>query len=291
MKIGMVGAGALGLLYSAKLMDTADVTLFARRSKQVDVLKREGIRLDEATFNVNVACSSDVSLLAQMDFLIMTVKAYQLESLLPILKQLPINLPVLFLQNGKAHFPMLLKLPLNIIFVGTSEHGALRQGENHVFHKGEGKTNFARWRGKSDKIETFLNGGSTFPFTYVENYQEMIDKKWLVNLIVNPLTAVLDVRNGELISNPIYFAFVQDLIEEVSPLLMVKDPLGIIQAICSQTAENYSSMAIDVKLKRETELDAILLPLLEMGAKKKVELPKFSKLYHALHYLKGENGC
>ena len=87
--------------------------------------------------------------------------------------------------------------------------------------------------------------------------------KLLVNAVINPLTALLGVRNGELPSHPQGAALMLALHRET---ISVLQRVGMraegtewerLLGICSRTALNRSSMLADIEAGRRSEIDSI----------------------------------
>ncbi|EAC6252170.1 2-dehydropantoate 2-reductase, partial [Listeria monocytogenes] len=47
LKVGIIGAGAMGLLYAANFANTSELTLFTRRKEQSDLLNQKGLSLKD----------------------------------------------------------------------------------------------------------------------------------------------------------------------------------------------------------------------------------------------------
>ncbi|MBL5803871.1 ketopantoate reductase family protein [Heyndrickxia sporothermodurans] len=110
----------------------------------------------------------------------------------------------------------------------------------------------------------------------------MLLKKLLVNAIINPLTAILKVKNGELIKNTFFMQIFHDLYNEIIqlfPELDSKIVLNEIIRICRNTENNESSMLKDITLQRKTEIDAIVGYILELAKEKNVQLPLTNMVY------------
>ena len=52
-----------------------------------------------------------------------------------------------------------------------------------------------------------------------EDYENMLLKKLVVNAVINPLTAILGIKNGELIENKHYFELVKMIFSEIEQCL------------------------------------------------------------------------
>lgn len=278
MKIGIIGAGSIGLLFGAYLGKNFDVTIFPRRKEQAYQLNNKGITIqNKLEYHTYVHASIDKNELNRQDLLIITVKQYQLKSILKELKNLHNQIPLLFLQNGMLHLAQINELNSDHIYVGTIEHGALKVSDTSVQHNGVGKTNIAVFRGKAKKIEQVLTSNiKDFDFELFPDYEKMLLKKLLINMMINPLTAILKVRNGQLIENIYYNQIFLQLFDEVMLLFpkehkekLLKDLL----IICNNTKNNESSMLRDIQLGRRTEIDAIAGYLVNVANKKGVNMP------------------
>ena len=114
-------------------------------------------------------------------------------------------------------------------------------------------------------------------------------RKFAINCVINPLTAVLKCRNGELVSNEAYASKLQALCDECQPAL---ESLGFwpeceslfeaASTVCVSTAGNQSSMLQDVMAGRETEMRYLGGELLTLVAKDGIGLPKMAELNQKL---------
>lgn len=291
MKIAIVGGGAIGLLFSSYLKAHHEVILYVRNPLQKEKIENEGITLihKERSMQVPVIVKlvSEWGI-GQEDLSIICVKQYQLPSLLEN-NVLPINHPYLFLQNGMGHLKWINKHGLRHVLVGSVEHGALRMNINSVQHTGEGLTKIAFYKGQNiehvNQLITPLQG--SFPFYVESNYEEMLQKKLVVNAIINPLTALLKVNNGVLLANPYYFEVLKNLFSEIKGILKLdKEEIyfeNVVQ-VCRKTSENRSSMLKDLEEGRQTEIDAILGYLIEEANKSQMDTPLVNTLFQ---FIKG----
>ena len=284
MKIGIIGGGGIGLLFAARLSDDHSVTLYTRTENQAAALMSEGLELiDNEGSSIKRGITSrgiERGLLGEEDLIIVAVKQYQLPQLLESLKGLEV--PFLFLQNGYGHIAYLKEFLSHHIYIGVVEHGALKHGPNTVEHTGIGITRVAAYRGTLDILTQLDMDSDSFGFIKGCNYREILIEKLVVNCVINPLTAVLGVKNGELLKNPLYSELFESLFEEVAAVLELPEPeksLEHVKSVCIKTAGNKSSMLKDLENDRETEVDAILGYVLSEAAKKGVKPHLASSLY------------
>lgn len=289
MKIGIIGGGAIGLLFSFYLSKRHSVCLYVHSKEQLDVLKDEGLSFEkngEITKKyLSVKLSSEWS--GKEDVTFIALKQYQLPSIIDLLSTYSSSQnALLFLQNGMGHLQWFDKMKGDI-YVGTVEHGAMKVKGNHVIHTGSGTTKMALFRGSIPKFYQFASciHEETFPFIMEENYETMLIQKLVVNAVINPLTSILQIKNGELIHNPYYFQLVKSMFAEIQVSLNLQDGeryFTNMMTVCEQTAKNYSSMLRDITEHRPTEVDAILGYILEKAAEKQIHTPIIELFYQAV---------
>lgn len=297
MKIAIVGGGAIGLLFAHYLNQYHRVVLYVRNDQQRVKIHSEGIILHKQnmTNKALVECK-DISEWGQddEDLSIICVKQYQLLDLLKH-SSMPENHPLLFVQNGMGHLKWLERLKSDCILVGSVEHGAYRMNENSVVHTGVGITKIALYKGMDDGIIGDLIDPlqSTFPFQIEEDFYVMLKKKLIVNAIINPLTAVLRVKNGELLENPHYQQIFNKIFAEIKGILQLdKEQLYYdnVVHVCRNTSENRSSMLKDLEENRKTEVDAILGYLIEEAENNHVSAPLVNTFYHMIKGIEIKGG-
>lgn len=289
MKVGVIGAGSIGLLFASYISKVFDVTLYTRTENQASQINDQGILLKKKAVNTrsSVKALPIASWKGNEDFTIFTVKQYQLPTVLETMKHiadLPNNL--LFLQNGMGHLKLFEDMKGNNLFVGTVAHGALKENDYTVSHNGEGVTNVALVKGDIAPLHRFANAcNDDFPIQVQEDYYPMLLNKLVVNAVINPLTSILHVKNGELINNDYFFRVLNTLFAEITFILNLDQPdehLQTVVEICRKTAENRSSMLKDIEANRLTEVDAILGFILEEARKQKKQAPLLETVYHLI---------
>ena len=284
MRIGIIGSGSIGLLFAACLSKNHRIHLYCRRTEQLHQLQ-QGILLNGkpvAMDNIKTATTEDVP--EKVDLWIVAVKQYHLLSLASFFGKIPADTPILFLQNGMGHLDYLGTLEHRNLFLGVVEHGALKKSDREVLHTGAGQTRIALFGGRE---ETFVNihrliHTPDFPFILEKDYRGMLVGKLVANAIINPLTAIFQVKNGELLQNPYFFRLMKETFLEIQEVLQLDLPEQSFQnviRICEKTKENESSMLRDLKRSKETEIEAIIGYLLKEAEKKGVETKLLRFLY------------
>lgn len=288
--IGIVGAGSIGLLFASYLAKAFSVTLYTRTSEQAEVINQKGVILQNGRIQsrVNVKAFPISKWKGTEELTIIAVKQYQLHSIIDHLTKFdcsPQNL--LFLQNGMGHLKLIEKIDAAAILVGSVEHGASKVNSNTVRHNGGGAVNAALYKGKSEILMELAEACAPihFPITIKDNYYQMMVNKLIANAVINPLTAILQVKNGELITNTFYFAAVKKLFLEIAFILSLEDPIRKFRdmiRICKKTGDNQSSMLKDLEAGRRTEVDAILGFLLDEANKQQKKAINIENYYYLL---------
>ncbi|WP_456409966.1 ketopantoate reductase family protein [Oceanithermus sp.] len=110
-------------------------------------------------------------------------------------------------------------------------------------------------------------------------------EKLAINLVINPLTAVLDRPNGALLE-PELWGVVRELVAEMHPVLAARGLeldedalLARLREVLVHTASNTSSMLADVRAGRPTEIEEITGVLLGWGRELDRPLPRHAALY------------
>lgn len=287
MRIGIIGGGSIGLLFAYYLSKTHEITIYTRSTEQAKEICQNGIFLEKNQMHnvqrkINAVPFSKWHLSDELT--IVTVKQYQLMDVIDHLAKVDMQgHTLLFLQNGMGHLKSLALFSNTNIFVGTVEHGANRTSLNSVRHNGVGLTRLAVMQGE-ETLLTHLVADSTpdFPLVVEQSYKDMLLKKLVVNAVINPLTAILRVRNGELIDNCYFYRLVCRLFDEIKAALSLEDPQTYFQnveQVCRKTADNRSSMLKDVEEYRQTEIDAILGYILDEAKEKEIEVPLVQTFY------------
>ena len=98
----------------------------------------------------------------------------------------------------------------------------------------------------------------------------------MVNAVINPLTAILSVPNGELVTNFSYEQLMDMYVDELAVILRIQNVADMrehVKQVCRITAGNRSSMLKDLENGRQTEIDAILGYVLHEAQQTRARLP------------------
>ncbi|PGA23477.1 2-dehydropantoate 2-reductase [Bacillus thuringiensis] len=287
MKIGIVGPGAIGLLYTFYLQkNNQDVTLFTRTAKQAEELNETGVTCirDGRCETVYPSVLPIESMVAQnLDYIFIAVKQYHIDDVLPFVEGAS---SLIFLQNGMSHLQKMLNIGSKNIAVGIVEHGAKKEGEHIVYHTGIGVTKFGVVCGQSIHFKKIFNyfPVAYFPVQIETDWEEIMHKKLVVNVCINPLTALLGVKNGELITNRFFYQMMEQVFQEAAFLIRGEKEMvwQMVRNVCEGTSRNTSSMLADVRASRQTEINAIVGYVLEEAKKQQRPVSTLQFLFDAI---------
>ena len=280
----IVGTGALASLFAARLTQAGhNIIMLGTWREGLDVLNKEGIRYLDTQGNETrypVRATDDTRECVDAKFGIVLVKAWQTER---IATQLSTCLAkdglVLTLQNGLGNREKLMQnLGLDRVALGSTTTGATLLGAGHVKAGGEGIISLEQNQALGPVEEALRSAG--FNIQVVENADTLIWGKLVVNTAINPLTALLRVKNGELLERPSAREMMRELAIETAKVaqaaniqLPFDDPVKIAEDVARKTAANTSSMLQDVLRGAPTEIDAICGAVVMAGEKHGIETP------------------
>ena len=132
-----------------------------------------------------------------------------------------------------------------------------------------------------------INAG--FEVELEQNLDGILWGKLIVNAAINPLTAILEIRNGDLLKYPYLQYLIEQIIEEA---VQITDKLGIqlpygnpytyVSQVIEQTSDNHSSMLQDYNRGIQTEIEAITGQIIRYGEKCGIPTPSNRAIYALL---------
>lgn len=276
----VVGAGAIGMLTACLLEEAGEsVTLLVRKPEQASQINKEGISKDGIRHDIKAI--TDWTLVPERDVILLAAKFDGIPEIIEKLVKLEQENPVIFMQNGMMHLELAKKLPHEDVAVCSVEHGSWKISHTAIKHTGKGSIKSAVLKGDG-KIFKKWSSESGLRFEWQPDPDALLFRKVLLNSLINPLTALLDIKNGELLTNAHAREILKSLyteMEEAFPEMVELLPFEAVTELCKLTAENQSSMLSDKKAGRKMELDTIVLYTMKRASHK---LPVLGTLYHLL---------
>ena len=280
----IIGTGALATLFAARLSQAGQhVTMFGTWKHGLDALRENGARLIDSNGKEHqypVHATDDPRECVGAKYALVLVKAWQTERAAGQLSEcLADDGLALTLQNGLGNYETLTQsLGRNRVALGTTTTGATLLGPGLARAGGEGIISIQRDQALGP-LEDALKSAK-FNVQIVENAQSLIWGKLVVNAAINPLTALLQVRNGELLERSTTRELMRALANEVAQvakaeeiILPFADPVLAAEEVARKTAQNHSSMLQDVLRNAPTEIDAICGAVVKAAQTHKIDTP------------------
>lgn len=287
MKVVIVGAGAIGLLIGSYLgQQKHAITYVTRTKEQAQELVKRGVTCilpDDKVMNVHVDAFAGFSEAPKDALWIVAVKAHHLQELEKDFLSLPETTPLLFIQNGLSHLEWLERSIQNEIYIATIEHGAMKKDATTVLHTGVGLTKVAPTKSNMATLDMTMFRSPFFEIEVMDDALGTVLRKAVLNACINPITAVLQIKNGELDTNEQAYLLMKSVFHEIeSAFPEIRKSLSFedVLALCKKTSSNDSSMLQDLQNHRKTEIEPIVGALIDLAAARNKELPKLTMLYH-----------
>ncbi len=292
------GAGSIGSLFAAKLANRyPDYTIsVVGRKDHVDAIKKNGLRVSgESDFCVKVPAFESIDEVpSKISLLFLCVKNYQTEeAVVQIKDHLSKECVIVSLQNGLSHLEVLKQnFEDHEIVVGVTSHGAQKLQPGVIEHTGIGFTTIGNLTNASDKrlsqICTLFSESKIVTSSDVD-IVSILWKKAIINSSINPITAFLEVENGQLANNPILKDFVSAVCAESCAIARARgfdiefdSALDKTFEVIAQTKKNKSSMLQCVLAKKKTEIESINGVFVSVGSSLGIDAHLNSLLMHLI---------
>ncbi len=289
----VLGAGVIGSCYGA-MLSTRNKVLLIDNIEIVDKINNKGITIiTDVEKKFNPTAQTNLDEIRPNTLIILTTKAYQTESAIKSIKSLLLtDTIILILQNGLGNKDIV---------------------KNIIKHKAEvirGIINSGAWEirpscftfilretvleptNTSNAISQIFNESGLLTRTS-QNFIFELWQKLILNCVVNPLTAILRVRNNQ-ICVPILKDLRQLIIEEcvkVGKAESIILPANLLETLDKsiQSYNNFSSMYNDVMNGKKTEIDFLNGKIVELGKKHSKPTPCNEALYNIIKFMETKN--
>jgi 2-dehydropantoate 2-reductase len=276
----IVGSGALATFFAARLSAAGvDVTILGTWLEGLAALRKNGAQLDgEGSFAVR-ATDSPVDCRGAKIALVL-VKSWQTERAAHQLADCLVEDGLaVTLQNGLGNDDILSGiLGLQRVSRGVTTLGVALLAPGFVRLSGRGLVTLEA-HPRISALEKILRVAN-FELNVVKDARPVVWGKVMINAAINPLTALLRVKNGELLAIPPARELMGELARETASVaealgiaLPFSVPKRVVEEVAEHTWGNISSMLQDVLRGAPTEVDAINGAGVRKGEEEKVATP------------------
>jgi len=306
MKIGIIGAGAMGSLYGGKLAQAgAEVLLYDISRTHVETVNSSGLSIEELdgkTTVVRLKATVVPADLADADVLLIFVKSSATAAAARQFAALAkAGAIAVTLQNGLGNEQILREaFGAERTAAGVTSQGATFLGPGRVRHAGAGPTHLCM--SDNAKLAPLVEALSKAGFeTHLEkSIDSLVWSKLVINVGINALTALTGLPNGRLLDFPQTRALMGDLVAEAVRVakargvpLSYSEPLAMVYTVAEKTGRNRSSMLQDFDRRRPSEIDFINGAIVREAESLGLEAPvnrTVTRLVQALDALHAEEG-
>ncbi|HEY0396266.1 MAG TPA: 2-dehydropantoate 2-reductase [Candidatus Elarobacter sp.] len=283
MRIGIVGAGALGTLFGQRLAAGNEVLLLERKREVVDAVRRDGLRVDGSARPAHV--TSEPRELYGVQVLFVFVRATDtLRALRPFASELSPATAIVSVQNGLGNEEA-IKTSLGgtiSLAIGATTESALAVGPGEVRRVGDGTTVLGSAGASPDVINRVVRllVDAGFRASAAYDIRPHLWGKLIANAAINPVAALLDRPNGVVLADEHAGEVARSLAQEAATVanamripLPFTDPWSYVRTIVEQTAELDNSMLYDLRAGAPTEVDFINGAVVAAGRRAAVPTP------------------
>lgn len=283
MRVGIVGAGALGTLFGHRLAAANEVVLLERRPEIVAAVRSRGLRVDGDARPAQIA--SEPRTLFGVQVLFVFVRATDtLRALRPFAGELSPSTAIVSLQNGLGNEEAIKtslggSIPL---VIGATTESALTVAPGEVRRIGEGATVLGTAGASAEVVNRIVRlvGDAGLRTSAAYDIRPHLWGKLIANAAINPVAALLDRPNGVVLADAHAGEVARSLAQEAATVanamripLPFTDPWTYVRGIVEQTAELDNSMLYDLRSGVPTEVDFINGAVVAAGRRAGVPTP------------------
>lgn len=272
MNIIILGAGAIGGLYGAKLSQLNDMTLVGRK-EHVERINKYGLKvtgLEHKTYKVKAA--TEIKKIKNNTLIVLTTKVHDSEKTIRQIRNLVRNdTTILCLQNGLYSENAVKKIVGNkcLVLRAVTNFGAIFLKSGVINYTNYSYTSIEK-SPKSKKIaENFIKCGLNGYIS--DNIRYDMWKKLVFNCVLNPITAILRIENSGITDkklDPLKKLIIEECLK-VAAKDGIKFKINFLKIINKEfrKSKNISSMQQDLIKGRKTEIDFLNGAVVEFGKK------------------------
>ncbi len=297
MKITVLGAGAMGSLFSGYLSRKNDVTVVDVSETVVKAIKAAGVRIKEK--DGNVACLkptavTDASSCGIQDLIIVFVKSmFTIQALENNCNLIGKDTYIMTLQNGAGHESKLLKFAdRKHVIIGSTQHNSSVIEPGFVYHGGSGVSSIGLLDGNSNVLKGIADNFTACGLEChtEDNVQKQIWKKMFTNTAASSLTALFQVPLGFIHTDTNANWLMRQLCREA---VTVANSLGLgfdleevtedVDKVCANAPDGYTSIYADIRDGRRSEVDTISGSVVEAAHDQKIPVPFHEMVVKCIH--------
>lgn len=298
MKIAVMGAGAVGCYYGALLARAGHDVVLIGRPALVEAVEKSGLWVESAAFEGHVRVRADTAADAVRgaELVLFCVKSQDTETAgAAIAPHVSPRAAVLSLQNGVDNAPRLaavLGKPVVPVVVYVATEMA---GPGHVRHHGRGDLILGPSPAGARCVDVLDAAG--IPARISDRVLDALWAKLIVNCVYNPLSAITELRYGELASVPGVIQTMRSVFDEcvavatADEIALADDLWESVLAISRSAPTQRSSTAQDLARGKRSEIDHLNGYVVRRGARLGISVPVNQTLLFLVHALETKHAA
>lgn len=293
-KIFILGAGAIGSVFGALLSQRNDVILIGNKV-HVDAMNLKGLSISRDVNRVfHVKADVEIRGIPENALIILTTKAYDVaEAIGEIKKLLKDDTAILILQNGLGNE--------EIVRRAAGDRAKTLSGITTMAAEFFEPGKIRYWSGETiiEKDEIAERIAEVFNECILktrlsDDINKVIWSKLVVNCVVNPLTALFQVRNHEIAADSlknVRHEIVRECVN-VGKAEGITFPADLEEKIEKgiPSYTNFSSMCQDIMKGKRTEIDFLNKKMVKLGKKHHIPTPVNETIVCLIKFLEEKHG-
>lgn len=302
MKIAILGAGAMGMLFGSYLSQHNQVWLIDIDEKRIEKINADGVVVCEKNGEDRIyrpLAAASAAGLGTMDLVLVFVKSMFTVSALENNRSLigP-DTYLMTLQNGAGHEAKLLQFAdEGHVIIGSTQHNSSVIANGHVNHGGSGQTSIGLLNGHSNEIQSIAENFTACGLDCCISMEikRQIWTKLFTNTAASSLTAVLQVPLGFILDNPFACSLMERMVKEAVSVANAEG-LGFdeekvivgIKTVLANGRAGYTSIYADIKNGNRTEVDTISGSVVEKAKEYGIPVPCHETIIALIHAMENK---
>lgn len=306
-KILVIGAGAIGSYYSARLAQNGSMVIIYSRNDS-EIIKKNGVfiksYLGNFLFHPHQVINNLDNFKEEVDYILIATKSLpNIDLKAMIAKVICTKTKIILIQNGIYVEDEIEKNFNNnliscIAFIGVRREFTKKKFNGVINHQEYGKLIVGAYGNNTNKqvVEDFINlfDKNLVEIEFANNIKLERWKKLIWNGAFNPLSVVLGNKTtDQIINNELALNLAQNIMKEIY-FLAKEDgcelPADIIEKniLATKKMKPYkTSMLLDFEAQRPLEIEAIIGNAIKFAQAKSLNVPILSTIYAIISNLKG----
>jgi 2-dehydropantoate 2-reductase len=299
MKILVMGAGAIGAYYGARLQQAGEQVIFCARGENLRALKAQGLafKSHQGDFSIAVTATGDPREFAPYDLILLCVKSYDTASAARTLEGcLNPGGVILTLQNGVENELMLAEVfGKDAVMGGNARVGAELVAPGSIVHRTGGLIEFGELDGRDTPraqrlAETFKRAGIFGTLTM--HLSTIRWEKLLWNAAFNTVTTLTRCNVGEVLDDPDGVELLRALMHEIAAVARAEGvDLGDAKVEAQFTRSRASLRSVrpstlqDSERGKPLEYEALCGAVVRVGRRHHIATPYMDTVYALMKLL------